>query len=413
MLTEKESRAIELRDGPEGLTFAQIAKKTGRDKAAVHKSYHAGKAKMGAKKARLDPGVGKVLGGLGMGQLAGQHSGWVHKENKDTGEWASVYFYLGKDGQASEADLETMMASAVEKVFRGDLATPARPVPIGENLLVIDIADLHIGKLCTVTETGHHYDRAEAVRRGIEGCHALLEKAQRHGVAHILFVLGNDILHIDKPNRTTTAGTPQDTDGTLGVMWDDALAFYVACVDMCRAVAPVSLLYCPSNHDWFAGFALARAVGAWYRDCPEVSASEYNTSQRHRKYFRFAGNLLGFTHADGAKEADLAALMLDEATAHLDGARRRYWYLHHYHHKIAKVGAGSQRRQVEKDLIGMTVIRDRAGLDLTEAPEMEYVRSASAPDGWHHRNGYVNRQAVEAFLHHPNDGQTIRFTEYF
>lgn len=241
MLTDKQREVIDLRDR-DGLTFAQIAERTGRDKGAVHKSYHAAKKILADKVARLDPGAHKVLSGLGMGDLAGQHSGWVHKENTETGEWASVYYYLGKDGEPTEADLETVMASAIAKVFDGDLAKPARPVPNGGNLLVVDIADLHIGKLCIASETGFHYDRAEAVRRGIEGCRRLLARAQAHGVAHILFVMGNDIIHIDKPNRTTTSGTPQDTDGSLSVMFDDALAFYVACIDLCRQVAPVSLL---------------------------------------------------------------------------------------------------------------------------------------------------------------------------
>jgi hypothetical protein len=44
---------------------------------------------------------------------------------------------------------------------------------------------------------------------------------------------------------------------------------------------------------------------------------------------------------------------------------------------------------------------------------IEYVRSPSAPDGWHDRNGYVNRQAVECFIYHPTLGQRARFTEWF
>jgi len=311
MLTEKQRQVVDLRDR-ERLSFDKIAKRTGRNKSSVHKSYKAARKKLDAKKARLDPGAHAVLDRFGMGDLSGQHSGWVHRQDADTGEFVSVYYYLGKDGQPAQADLETIMASALKKVFKGNLAAPERPAPSGENLLVIDIADLHIGKLCVQSETGFSYDRAEAIRRGIEGTRQLLAHAQVHGVAHILFVIGNDILHIDKPNSTTTAGTPQDTDGTLPVMWDDAFAFYVACIDMCRAVAPVSILHCPSNHDWIAGFTLARAIRAYYRDCPEVMASEYNTAHIHRKYFRFEGNLLGFTHGDGAKEIDLPALMLDE-----------------------------------------------------------------------------------------------------
>lgn len=411
MLTPRQRQVVDLKG--QGLNYAQIGKKLGISKSTAHEHFKRASEKLEAKDAALDPGARETLERLGFQDLAGHHSGWVHREDPETGEFASVYYYFGKDGQPSEADLEDVMASAIKKVFRGDLASPVRPAPTGENLLIVDIADLHIGKLCVASEVGHTYNRDEAVRRGIEGTRILLERARAHGIAHILFVVGNDVIHIDDPRGTTTSGTPQNTDGTLAVMWDDALAFYVACIDMCRRVAPVSLIYCPSNHDWFAGFTLARSIQAWYRDCPEVSASDYNTSHRHRKYLRFGNNLLGFTHADGAKEADLPALMVDEAPMHVGAARRRYWYLHHLHHKIGKKGRASAQRQTEKDLIGMTILGNAAGLDVTDAPQIEYVRSPSPPDGWHDRNGYVNRQAVEVFLHHPQDGQIARFTEWF
>lgn len=410
MLTHKQRQVVDLRDR-EGLTYAEIERRLGSKNA--RRTYLAARKKIDAKAARLDPGAHQMLDKFGMGQMAGLHSGWMHKEDKETGEWVSTYFFLGKDGTPGEADLEALMDSAVKKVFRGDLAKPARPAPAGDHLLVIDLADLHIGKLCVASETGFTYDRQEAIRRGIEGTRRLLEQAKRHGVTHILFVLGNDILHIDSPAGTTTSGTGQDTDGTLAVMWDDAFAFYVACIDMCRAVAPVSLLHCPSNHDWMSGFFLARAVGAWYRDCPEVSASEYNTGLHHRKYFQFENNGFGFTHLDSAKEADLPQLMVDEAKPMVAACDHLYWIGHHLHHKVRKKGHGSQRRQTEKDLVGMTVISKHAGDRETSAPQLEVVRSASAPDGWHHRKGYVNRQAVECFLHCPHDGQVGRFTAFF
>lgn len=410
MLTDNQRKVMELRDR-EGLSFREIEARLGKKNA--HRIYKAAKKKLADKKARLDPGVHKVLDKFGMGDLAGHHSGWVHREDGETGEWVSSYYFLGKDGEQAEVDLEAVMASAIEKVFRGDLAQRARPAAAGDNLLVIDVADLHIGKLCVASETGFTYDRQEAIRRGLEGTRRLLEHAQLHGVAHILFVLGNDVIHIDRPDKRTTAGTPQDVDGTLAVMWDDAFAFYVACIDMCRQVAPVSLLYCPSNHDWMAGFYLARAIRAWYRNCPEVSASEYNTSPVHRKYFQFENNGFGFTHLDGAKEADLPSLMMDEARDMAAACDHLYWIGHHFHHKVRKRGAGSQKRLTEKDLIGMTVISKHAGLRDTRAPQLEVVRSPSPPDGWHHRNGYMNRQAVECFLHHPHDGQFARYTEWF
>lgn len=413
MLTAKQAKVVDLRDR-QGKTFDAIAKELKQARSTVHDTYQRARKKLDAKSARLSPDVQRVLGNLDLASLPGQHSGWVHREDEKTGEWASVYFFLGKDGEQQKVDLEELAASAIEGAVKGKrLARRARPKPNGDNLLVIDIADLHIGKLAVKAETGFEYNREIAIERGVEGTRRLLEKAQKHGVAHILFVLGNDIIHIDKPSGATTAGTSQDTDGTIHVMWDDAHMFYQAAIDLCRQVAPVSLIYCPSNHDWFAGFTVARSLRAYYRNCPEVSASLYNTSPIHRKYFAFGNNLIGLTHADGAKEADLPQLMVDEAADLLATCKRRYWYLHHLHHKIKKTGRGTARRLTEKDLIGMTIIAGKAGLDTTDAPEIEYVRSPSAPDGWHHRNGYVNLQAVECFMHDPHEGQDTRFTAWF
>mgnify|MGYP000377385127 CR=1 FL=1 len=207
MITERMRQVIALRD-QDDLSFGEIATRLGADRASVHRSYHRAKKRLGDKKARLDPGIHKTLEGLGFGDLAGQHTGWVHRENKETGEWASVYYYLGKDGQPSAVNLEDMLARAVAKVIPEAIKKPGRPVPTGENLLVLDIADLHIGKLCVRSETGHHYDRAEAIRRGLEGARRILERAKLHGVGHILFVIGNDIIHIDTPRGTTTSGPP-------------------------------------------------------------------------------------------------------------------------------------------------------------------------------------------------------------
>lgn len=415
MLTDLQRQVIDLHD-QEGLSFKKIAMRLGKDHRNMHRSYKAARKKLNAKKARLDPGVHGVLDRFGMGDLAAQHSGWVHRENKETGEWVSTYYYLGKDGETSEIDLEDMLARALTGAKRrsGKGARPRRPAPTGDALLVIDIADLHIGKLAMKSETGFAYNRETALNRGIEGVRRLLRNAKKFGFAHILFVIGNDAIHIDTPKGGTTSGTPQDTDGTLHAMFEDAFDFYVEAIDLCRAEAPVSLLYCPSNHDWFAGYALAKAVKAHYRKCPEVSASDYNTSPRHRKYFVFGGNLIGLTHHDGAKENDLPSLMLEEASAVLSACPVRYWYLHHLHHKVVRRGQGRAKYLAEKDLAGaITVICNDPDARAQGLPEFEIVRSPSPPDGWHDRNGYVNRQAVECFLHDPHEGAFARFTEWF
>ena len=89
MLTDKQRQVVDLHDR-EGLSFGKIATRLNRNKAAVHRSYKAAKAKLAEKAASLDPGVHKVLDKFGMGQLPGIHSGWVHKEDEKTGEWVST-----------------------------------------------------------------------------------------------------------------------------------------------------------------------------------------------------------------------------------------------------------------------------------------------------------------------------------
>ncbi len=84
-------------------------------------------------------------------------------------------------------------------------------------MLVIDPADIHIGKLASSFETGEDYDSQIAVKRVKKGVKGILEKSNGFNIDKILFVGGNDILHIDTPKRVTTAGTPQDTHG----MWYD------------------------------------------------------------------------------------------------------------------------------------------------------------------------------------------------
>jgi hypothetical protein len=77
--------------------------------------------------------------------------------------------------------------------------------------LIIDPSDVHVGKLATVTETGSHYDIQKAVDQVDKGMDGILSKSFGFNIDKVIFVIGNDCLHIDTPKRTTTSGTPQDT----------------------------------------------------------------------------------------------------------------------------------------------------------------------------------------------------------
>ena len=136
---------------------------------------------------------------------------------------------------------------------------------------MVDPADIHIGKLATAFETGEEYNSQIAVKRVIEGVKGIVRKANGFDIDKVLFIGGNDILHIDTPKRQTTSGTPQDTDG----MWYEnfliAKQLYVDVIQMLLSVADVHFVFNPSNHDYTNGFFLADVIQTYFKDCKNIT----------------------------------------------------------------------------------------------------------------------------------------------
>lgn len=258
------------------------------------------------------------------------------------------------------------------------------------HLLVVNPADIHIGKYANGAETGDEYDVETACMRVLEGLEGLIVKSGGFAIEKILFCIGNDVLHIDNVYNQTTAGTIQDTDGKWWEHFEVALALYVKCVEILREIAPVDIIHCMSNHDYQSGFHLAHALKSWFRNDSEIT---FDISVAHRKYYQYGSNLIGLEHGDGAKMDNLPLMMAQEKPTLWSETKFRYWYLHHLHHKV------KHKWRDAKDFIGVTV---------------EYMRSPSGTDSWHSRKGYVGvPKAVEGFIHEKESGQVARLVHYF
>jgi len=296
------------------------------------------------------------------------------------------HFSINVKGDSSEVNLDEFKTELIseikkwspsyKKIKRDKLKDP--------HCLVFDPADVHIGKLSSAFETGEDYNQQIAVQRVMDGMSGIINRASGYNIDKIIFIAGNDILHIDNPKRQTTSGTPQDTDG----MWYDnfimAKKLLIDVIESLMTVADVHVVFNPSNHDFMSGFMLLQCVEAWFSDCDNVS---FDNDMKHRKYTVYGNNLIGSTHMDGAKIQDLPLLMAHEASDKWHKCNHRYIYGHHIHHKSSK------------DYMSVNV---------------ETLRSPSGTDSWHHRNGYQHApKAVEAFIHHPINGQVARLTHLF
>lgn len=310
--------------------------------------------------------------------------GWLKTDNASIfiknphGEDRIPFDKLRKDF----VDEMTSYSPKFRKIKRGEVKDP--------HCLVLDIADLHIGKYVSESETGENYNSEIAIQRAIEGVSGILEKAQGFPLESIVFVIGNDVLHTDNSHKTTTKGTPQDVDG----MWYDnyvkARKLYIGIIESLLDICDVHVVHCPSNHDYVTGFMLADSVSSFYSKCKNIT---FDVSMAHRKYHKYGNNLLGFSHGDGTKMEQLPMLMANESKKLWSETDFRYIYLHHIHHKDhVKFRSG-------KDYHGVTV---------------EYLRSPSSTDSWHHIHGFQHSpKGIEAFVHHPLYGQVSRITYLF
>ena len=294
-----------------------------------------------------------------------------------------------EDLTANENDILKTVSNFIEK-HSPHYPSVKRDVKYNNHLLVINPADIHIGKYANQLETGDGYNVEIACERVLEGLQGLIDKSKGFDVDRVLFCIGNDILHIDNVYNTTTAGTNQDVDGKWWEHFEIALALYVKCVEVLREIAPVDVIHSMSNHDYQSGFHLAHALKSWFRNDSEVT---FDISVAHRKYYKYGKNLIGLEHGDGAKMDKLPLLMAQERPHLWSETTHRYWYLHHLHHKVKHKWLDA------KDFIGVTV---------------EYMRSPSGTDSWHSRKGFSGvPKAVEGFLHEKDSGQVARLVHYF
>jgi hypothetical protein len=283
-------------------------------------------------------------------------------------------------------DMDKNIRDYIEKAVEGIPSPVVEAMPPVKHsdpcLFIYQPSDVHFGKYAAAVETGEEGNRnltATSLQRLTN--QILQQVSNAYAIENQILVIGHDILHIDNPKRTTTSGTPQDTDGMWFEIIEDAVENIVLVIEKMKKISPVKVIFCPSNHDYTLGFCVAKVIEAHYRNDENVTG-DYSIS--HRKYIAYGESLLGFTHGDGCKESDLTSIMAVEARDLWSDTSHGFWYLGHLHHKIAK------------DTIGSSV---------------EYVRSPSPTDSWHHRNGYIGQvKGVEGFVHDKEIGQIARLT---
>lgn len=248
-------------------------------------------------------------------------------------------------------------------------------------LTVYPQGDPHAGLYAWKDETGQAFDLVEYERVTKAAIDRLVASAAPS--SHALFIDLGDSLHADNNAARTRSGHHLDTHGRHA----EVVRAVIRCkrhhvARMLEKHNHVTVRINPGNHDGITALMLAEMMAAIYENEPRVTVS---TSPNPYWFHGFGANLIGTTHGDGAKGANLPLLMAVDAPALWLASEHgsRVWFVGHVHHKDVK------------DHPGVTV---------------EYCRTLAAPDIWSHASGYRSKRSMECVTYHVRHGEIERHT---
>lgn len=237
-----------------------------------------------------------------------------------------------------------------------------------ENLLVLTVNDLHLGRMSWAEETEVNYDSKVAAAYMKEGLDDLIAKAEGHGISEILYYVGHDFFTYDNatPFPSTTKGTPQEADSRWQKMFMTGMELQINAIKMLSQIAPITVQEISGNHDQQASFYLGQVLKVFFKDDPNVTM---DISPKPRQYYRFGESLIGAGHGQKEKAIDLHAVMMAEAKKDMGDTKYWYYVLGHMHHfvekrrRVLKVASKADRQlhglkhieEVDEDYKGLTI----------------------------------------------------------
>jgi UDP-2,3-diacylglucosamine pyrophosphatase LpxH len=285
-----------------------------------------------------------------------------------------------KGGPTTREIVQAMIDSArkdIRKPLPKSVKAPRRDAP----WQVLVVADPHFGKYAWGKTTGgDDYDLDIAARLVGDTGTQLIATGDTHKPARRTIAFVGDLFHYDRPDGSTTSGTPLERDGRLQKMISVGCDALLAIVQQSAETVPTDVVIVNGNHDEVLSWTFQRIMQERFRGSKSVSVKPDFTG---RQYLTHGRNLLGFAHGHRAKRK-LPQIMALEASIQWSECPYREWHTGHFHSQAAE-----WQRPIET----------LDGVIVRTAPAL------CPPDDWHSVNGFIgSRQAMETFLYDPAGG---------
>lgn len=327
---------------------------------------------------RLAAKRGIAPGHFQSGAAPGFTIGKVTIQRGPSGEVERTWERQSPDGQGALEALEAAVAGIVGDA-KGALPVTLPPASFDEDLLtVIPMGDPHFGLMTWAKEVGEDFDLKIAEQITFAAVDRLCTMTPASKTAMLLNL--GDFYHADNgTNRTPQSGNNLDVDGRFQLIAQVGLRAMVRCIRrLLEKHENVIVRNNRGNHDPHQAFMLSLALEALFSNEPRVHVEMTPASFY---YFRFGKTLIGSTHGDGAKLADLPLIMATDVPADWAAATWRVWHCGHFHHDQLK------------DHPGCTV---------------ETHRTLATNDAWHKHAGYRSGRDMKAVIYHREHGEVSR-----
>jgi hypothetical protein len=297
----------------------------------------------------------------------------LYKDGKAILQWVKTK----ADDEKLEAILREFIGNLVEDARGLSPVIPAPRTSEADLLAVYPMGDPHFGMQSWGDETGDDFDLKIAEQLLYAAIDRLVESAPAAATA-LLLNLG-DFFHADNQNNTSQSGHQLDVDTRWAKVMQVGLRAMVHAIKrLLEKHQAVIVRNVKGNHDSHSSFALALALDAYFSNNPRVKVE---LSPAAFWYFRFGQVLIGSTHGDTCKMADLPAVMACDRSKEWGETSFRYWYVGHIHHDELK------------EFPGVTV---------------ESFRTLAARDAWHAAKGYRAGRDMRCIVLHKEFGEIGR-----
>jgi len=274
----------------------------------------------------------------------------------------------------------------------------------GGSLLLLDNADLHIGRLAYGNETGDSYDIKIAVKRDNDSTDYFMNEAhylaKRKPFEKVLMVFGNDYFNYThaKPFTATSNGTYQESDSRYQKMFITGVNQAITRIERASELGPVHVIFIPGSHDEENTWYMSIVLNAYFRNNPNVTI---DVSPTLRQFLQFGKNLLGFDHGQYPTFERLFANMAFADTKAWEATVFKYFYTGHLHHKEvkAKVWQGGPR-EIKIAKGNMLITEDLNGI------LFDRLTSLTSNDYYEHSRGFIHIKNAEAFIFDKEFGKT-------